>query len=321
MLASFFEQSIWQKRNFCSYLLSPLSLIFRAISNIRKAWLKKQAYTSTLPVVVIGNISVGGNGKTPVLIAIAKYLTSHGLSVAIISRGYKAQTFSYPHWVAAESSAQCCGDEPVMIVQQTKLPVIIDPNRVRAIKSIESKGGFDVILSDDGLQHYKMQRQLEIAVVGSQQALGNQLLLPAGPLREPITRLSSVDWVLGDKGLPFVSHQLSLQVLGIFDLLNDIEVNAEHFKDKKVYTITGIAWPERFYQTVKNLGIEFTPRSFDDHHDFCLEDFSPFRDAYILMTEKDAVKCRNIPLKNAYVLKIEQVPPPAFLNELLLKLK
>ncbi len=270
---------------------------------------------------MVGNISVGGNGKTPVLIAIAKFLTAQGLNVAIISRGYKAKTKRFPCWVDAQSSPQHCGDEPVLIAQATGLKVVIDPNRSRAVKAIEAEAGFDVILSDDGLQHYKMQRSFEIAVVGSEQAMGNGYLLPAGPLREPMARLKSVHWVLGDKQLPLVSHAIEIQVVGLFELHSGKPVSKVFFEGKNVYAITGIALPERFYQTLNELGVKFSRRSFSDHHNFKALDFQGFLDDMIVITEKDAVKCRSISLKNAYVLKIEQSLSTAFLMELLTALK
>lgn len=317
-LSAWIEQNLWQHRSFFSYFLLPLSVLFFCASSIRKYFLQKNAYQSKLPVIVIGNISVGGNGKTPVLIAIAKFLTEQGMRVAVISRGYKAQTTDFPKWVDANSSAQVCGDEPVMIAKQTGLKVLIDPNRTRAIKAIEVQSKFDVILSDDGLQHYKMSRSIEIAVLGSQQALGNHFLLPAGPLREPISRLKTVDWVLGDKSLPYVNVGTELKVKAIVELHTGNEVAVEFFKDKDVAAVTGIAWPERFYQTLEDLGILFSKNSFPDHHNFIEADFFPLTGTLILMTEKDAVKCCHMALENAYVLKIEQKLPQAFLDKLLM---
>ena len=314
------QTRFWQKRCWLSYLLLPFSYLFYALSLLRKYFFKLISTKQNLPVIVVGNISVGGNGKTPVLIAIANYLTLKGYRVAIISRGYKAQTKNFPMWCDHRSSALACGDEPVMIAQQTLLPVIIDPNRNRAISAIAQKNKFDLILSDDGLQHYKMKRLIEVAVVGSKAALGNRLLLPAGPLREPVSRLKSVDFVIGEPSLPYVHYPIYIKPIAFYSVTTDKEIEIERLKKNKIQVISGIALPERFHALLSSMGLEFSVHSFPDHHHFTQRDFVPYFEKLILMTEKDAVKCKELNLKNAYYLKIKVNLDDKFLSELLIKL-
>ena len=162
-----------------------------------------------------------------------------------------------------------------------------------------------------------MGRTFEIAVVGSAQALGNQWLLPAGPLREPLARLATVDWVLGDIRMPYVQYGINAKPDGLYELKSGQRVENAFFSGKKIQAITGIALPERFYQSLQDLGLKFSSRSFTDHHDFVVDDFTPYLQDLIVMTEKDAVKCRNMPLENAYVLKIALNIDTSFLTELL----
>lgn len=314
------QQRIWQKKTWITYGLMPFSWLFYLISLIRKFYLKRSSVKSDIPVIVVGNISVGGNGKTPVLITLANYLKDNGYRPAIVSRGYKAETKDFPFWCDASTAPFLCGDEPAMIAQETGLPVVIDPNRSRAVAAISRAKKFNVILSDDGLQHYQMHRDFEIAVVGSLQALGNQLLLPAGPLREPVQRLKTVDWVLGDKNISYVHYGIDIQPVGFYHVNTGQEIDVSYFKGKKVQAISGIALPERFHALLQSMGLDVLTYNFPDHHSFSSEDFSPFLRELILMTEKDAVKCKSIKLENAYFLKIKINLDSTFLSNLLLTL-
>lgn len=315
-------EAFWQKRSLVNYLLLPLSFLFKLLSIIRKYYLQIKTVNNHLPVIVVGNISVGGNGKTPVLIALANYLKSQGLNVAIISRGYKSQIKQYPALCLYNSDALLFGDEPVMIAIKTQLPVMIGSNRNAAIKALAKKDLYDVILSDDGLQHYAMPRTVEIAVVGSQQALGNGFLLPAGPLREPISRLKTVDFVIGDGNLVEVDYAAKVSNDGFYALNNLAQdFTLDFFKNQKIYAVSGIALPERFHELLKKMGLIFETRIFPDHHNFKIDDFNSCADGIILMTEKDQVKCFNMDLKNAYFLKIKVELDKYFLAELMNKLR
>lgn len=312
---------LWHKKTGLTYLLRPFSVVFYIISLLRKKILTRRAAKSPLPVIVVGNLSVGGNGKTPVLIALALFLKNNGYNVAIVSRGYKGRGKSFPFWCDANSDPFLCGDEPVMIAKQTGMPVVIDPNRSQAVAAIAKKGTFTLVLSDDGLQHYKMQRDYEIAVIGSALALGNGALLPAGPLREPLSRLKSVDWVLGDLSLPSVKYPIEIVPIGFFHVTSHQAISIEALKQTPIRVMTGIALPERFHQQLKAMGLVFSIECFPDHYHFRKSDFTPYTNELIVMTEKDAVKCSHLALENAYFLKIEIKLDKVFLSELLTKLR
>ncbi len=313
--------NLWQKRTLLNYLLLPLAFLFKMISLLRKFYLQFKSVKSHVPIIVVGNISVGGNGKTPVLIALANYLTAKDFKVAIISRGYQSKTKEFPKLCHAQSCAILCGDEPVMIARKTLLPVMIDPNRPRAIKALIKQGKYDVILSDDGLQHYAMARDIEICVIGSKQALGNKFLLPAGPLREPISRLQKVDFVIGDNSLAQVDFAAKVSNDGFYSINNlQQEISLDFFKNKKIYAVSGIALPERFHNALSEMNLNFEIKSFPDHYNFKLDDFKFLTDDIILMTEKDHVKCNNLNLKNAYFLKIKVELEQSFLLQLFEKL-
>jgi tetraacyldisaccharide 4'-kinase len=302
--------AFWRHKTVITYLLLMPSWLFGYFSRLRR-WYLTRKYQSNKPllstkIVVIGNISVGGNGKTPFLIALAKALMARGKRVGVVSRGFGSTVSQYPALCDADSDALVYGDEPVMIAKQTGCLVMIDPNRNRAIQALLAHSQLDLILSDDGLQHYAMARDFEIAVVGSLDALGNQCLLPAGPLREPISRLTEVDLVVGDPAFALVQYPLEVKVIGFYELNTDEPVSLQHIQqqNKPIVAVSGIALPERFHRLLTTLNIIATPYEFSDHHQFKAEDFIQFSQQVILMTEKDAIKCRHMKLKNAYYLRI-----------------
>ncbi|NNM59882.1 MAG: tetraacyldisaccharide 4'-kinase [Legionellales bacterium] len=191
--------SWWLKRNAISWFLWPASLLFGLVVYIRYAFYRVgvfSAYKSRLPIIIVGNLNVGGTGKTPLVIALVTELQKRGFRPAVITRGYKSKGKNYPLCVTSDTQADLCGDEPLLIARQTKCPVVVDPNRPRAVKFLEASNQCDIIISDDGLQHYALQRDLEIVVVDSKRQFGNGFLLPAGMLREPVSRLKKVDMVV-----------------------------------------------------------------------------------------------------------------------------
>lgn len=227
---SFLEKA-WSKRASWLLLLWPLSLFFQFVAAQRKrSLISKQIPAPTTPVIVIGNISVGGTGKTPFLIALCKYLQEKGSKPGIISRGYGGQAKEYPFVVSADSSFTEAGDEPLLIAQRTGCPVITDPDRVSALSHLLENFNVDVVLSDDGLQHYALPRHIEICLVDGQQLLGNGLCLPAGFLREPPSRLREVDLV--------ILNYLSIQTMEDESELHDLndEVGSESLFEKSQLT-------------------------------------------------------------------------------------
>jgi tetraacyldisaccharide 4'-kinase len=280
----------------------------------------------SVPVIVVGNISVGGCGKTPLIIALANQLINRGLKVAIVSRGYGAKSDHYPLQVDLNSCASTCGDEPLLI--RHSLPVdnsivVVDPNRSRAVTYALQQLNCDLVLCDDGLQHYKLHRDTEIAVIDGGRGFGNNLCLPAGPLREPVSRLNSVDFVVvnGDHSLgskidiDATFHIVPRQ----FRNLSTGEVVAvkDWAESKAVHALAAIGNPRRFSDTLESLGFKVILRAYDDHQVMTKSDLT-FEDEYpVIITAKDAVKFPAVELKHVWVLDVEADISAKFIENLL----
>src|SRR5699024_4129312 len=278
-----------------SLLLAPLSLLYAGVISVRRLAYRQGWLRSTrvaVPVLVVGNITVGGSGKTPLTAYIARELGRRGLHVGIISRGYGGRSEHYPLHVTGDSDATLVGDEPLLLAQRGAATVVVDPVRARGAQWLVEYHGVDVIVADDGLQHYALARDAEIAVVDGGRGYGNGWLLPAGPLREPQSRLRTVDL------------QLVQAANGDFTLLPDavrpLSVDAETgqgrdldtFAGQSVHAIAAIGAPARFFALLRAHGIDVIEHAFADHHAFSADDIL-FADQHpVLMTEKDAVKCR-----------------------------
>jgi len=300
----------WYGESRWIYWLLPLSWFFSTISNIRKFFLihffqKKLS----VPVIVVGNISVGGTGKTPLIIELVKYLQAQGHKPGVVSRGYGGDLVQYPFLLNGQSKASECGDEPLLIYRDTQCAVCVSPNRVEAARCL-IEAGCTHILSDDGLQHYRLGREMEIAVVDGHRLFGNQKLLPVGPLREPIKRLKSVDLIVinspAKKGLLLGFHHvhsMNIQPLSWRNLLSQEIVSLKNISFKsQVHALAGIGNPERFFKTLDGLSLHYYAHHFSDHYKFSQNDFDTYHDDTIVMTEKDAVKCSEFAKKNWYSL-------------------
>ncbi|GGG03741.1 tetraacyldisaccharide 4'-kinase [Cysteiniphilum litorale] len=296
-------------------ILAPLSWLFSYIAKKRKVKLQKKAYQSKLPLIVVGNIAVGGTGKTPVVQAICQHLKEQGYHPAIITRGYGGKATHYPFMIDERTPASICGDEPFMLHQLLPdTPIVISPKRVEAIQYIEEKlKAVDIIISDDGLQHYAMHRNVEIAVIDGQRQFGNGLCLPAGPLREPITRLEEVDMmVINGGGRASVSNKAQYDMQLLPQSLVSLATGQQFAIDQLLksvgstcYAVAGIGNPKRFFNTLKNLGFMVEEYPFKDHHSFTLDDFKAMNDNMpMIMTYKDAVKCQGFAKDNWYYLAI-----------------
>ena len=271
-----------------------------------------------MPLIVIGNLTIGGTGKTPVLIALAQLLVDANLRVGIISRGYKSTAENAASAVLATKTASAheIGDEPLLIFQQTSCPLAVHANRKLAISTLlEAHPQLDVILSDDGLQNAKLARDIEVIVIG-EKSLGNGLLLPAGPLRESKHHLKTADFcVQRNQNFAFTAHSFYAYTA------THPPLKLSHFKNQEVYAVAGIANPERFFQTLRELGAQPIPKIFPDHHSFQASDFSNFTDHPIVMTEKDAVKCFDFNLTNAYYLRMRGEVTPQLQHDFLDKVR
>jgi len=309
---SFLERSWYQKYwyiNPLTWLLLPLSVLFWLISNFRKLLFKlavKKTITSSVPVIVVGNISVGGNGKTPMVIWLCEYYKKRNKKAVVISRGYGGKSVHYPCDVNESSSPSQCGDEPVLIAKRTGFPVIVGPNRVENIKQAVDKYQPDVIISDDGMQHYQMGRHLELCIVDSKRQFGNGLLMPAGPLRETKKRLNSIDLVIENGGSAQFHYILAQS--GLYKVKDDCPANFENHKVSGI-AVSAIGNPARFEVSLAQANINIIDKKhFRDHHKFTKNDFANDSNINIFMTEKDAVKCKAFAKDNWYYLKVDASP-------------
>ena len=311
--------------------MAPLLLITApAVALKRRKYLKdpSQSYTAKLPVVVVGNITVGGTGKSPMVIALAKHFEELGLRPGIVSRGHK-RSGQGVELVCENSSALDVGDEPLMLYRRTGCPVAVCAQRVEAIKALEDLGQVDVIISDDGLQHYKMGRDVEIAMIDSSRQLGNGMLLPVGPLREPPSRLRSVDFCFSitsggasyATATPVIEGQLGITRLVSVHTKQDAPV--EKLKADDWLVLAGIGNPDRFALSLQQVGLPNAVETlyFPDHHDFQREDIPKGRK--IVMTEKDAVKIEQFATENDdwWYVSVALILPLSFKQQLTQKIE
>lgn len=309
-------QTAWNNQEKWLIVLRPLSWLYRFAFLMNKAMYThklKKIYTAPIPVMVIGNITVGGSGKTPLLIQLVKYLQSKGLSVGVISRGYGG-VGPFPALVHKESSPEIIGDEPALIVQSTGVAMAVGPNRQSSIELLLQNYSLDLIISDDGLQHWALDRQIEWIVLDQNRGLGNEKLLPEGYLREPKSRLQNSSVIVHSKQ-PQSLLNMHLQV-GKPYLLRSKNLSNQFDSNQSYHAVVGIGFPQRFYQTLQNLGIEqFQAHEFPDHHEYKLSDLSFQNQNAIITTEKDAVKLKEILTQHPeFNIPIWVVPVEAILS-------
>ena len=316
---------LWYRRPLAAALLPllPVSWLFRLLVSVRRSLYRcalLRSYCLPVPVIVSGNLTVGGSGKTPLVLSLVHSLRDAGWRPGIISRGYRGAAES-GHAVSSDGDPSQVGDEPLLLVRRSGVPVYVGRDRVQTARTLlAAHPECNVIVSDDGLQHYRLQRTVEVAVFDGRGA-GNSQLLPAGPLREPLRRLSEVTAVVWNsappagvassspiagaaRGLPQFAMQLAGQR---FYSLSDRQryCSAEKLRDKRLYALAGIGDPSRFFAQLKALGLEFEAHSFADHHDYSAADLAFADDGVLLMTEKDAVKCASLTAREAWVLPVD----------------
>jgi len=301
-----------------SLLLKSLAPVYSAASRLDKWWKTRHKCTdlNSTCIIVVGNITAGGSGKTPLVIRLCRILGQAGLAPGVISRGYGRQNRGL-RLVSSASSPDDVGDEPILIARRAGVPVIVAADRCEAVRALLRQKA-NVIISDDGLQHHRLPRSLEICVIDGSRGFGNGKLLPAGPLREPLARLSSVDHIIingKSESLPagLDSHRMTL-VAGLLRSLDDGQGwRPAQFKGCSVNAVAGIGNPGRFFRLLEQSGIKVIEHAFPDHHAFTENDFAHMNKDYpILMTEKDAVKCAGLGLKNAWFLSVDAVLPSAW---------
>lgn len=318
-------------------LSAPLEMMYRAIAALRRhgyraGWLR--SWRAPVPVIVVGNITVGGTGKTPLTIALCETLLRAGYKPGVISRGYGAHPPALPYRVRGDDSAERCGDEPLLIARRTRCAVVIAPRRADAARHLLEQERCDVILCDDGLQHYALRRDIEIAVVDAARRFGNGHCLPSGPLREPIARLSSVDAVImngaanatrlveSEAYADVPAYPLELQPSALVQLASAQAVPPRTWcrQHARVHAVAGIGNPQRFFATLRALGCDVIEHAFPDHHAFRADDLAFGDTLPIVMTEKDAVKCAAFAGERHWYLEVRASIPDSLANSILVKL-
>jgi len=308
-------QKQWFTFTLWHLLLLPISWLFSIVVTLRRFLYKLglfHSYNLNVPVVVVGNINVGGAGKTPLVIWLAEQLKLAGYKPGIISRGYGSSLTGLAS-VSPDSDPSSVGDEPVLIAMRTVCPVFVGAKRVEVgLALLKAHPECNIIISDDGLQHYALQRDVEIVVFDALTGFGNGALLPAGPLREPISRLKTVDVVVGNGRQSSASQvvtpvpiEMQLQASTFYNLHNrQLELSPAEFAGKSITAVAGIGNPERFFLQLKTMGLHFKSKAYNDHYQYSSQDFEDIDTDIVIMTEKDAVKCTSFARTNFWVLPV-----------------
>ena len=339
------EQTIttaWDRNSRWLLLLIPFSWLFSGLSALRRRYLqnKYQGRPYSAPVIIVGNISVGGSGKTPLIIALVKALKQRGYSPGVVSRGYSGNAEQYPLAVSSATAVSKSGDEPLLIATLADCPVVVDSNRPAAVDYLLNNFDCDLVLSDDGLQHYALHRDFELIVVDGQRGLGNGRRLPAGPLREGPQRLAQGDLLVvnGALGSEADLPTNSVQQMNIRPTLfrhlqsgrqESIEswLSSQSGADKQVHAVAAIGNPQRFANTLSAMGLSVNLHSFDDHQTLVREDLTFADNLPVIVTAKDAIKLSGLDLEeqgagaNIWVLDIEAAINSALIDKLITKLQ
>jgi tetraacyldisaccharide 4'-kinase len=304
---SWYEGAVWL------YLLFPLALLYLVVISIRKLCYRCKilsSYKSTVPVVVVGNITLGGTGKSPLVACLVSSLKQRGFNPGVVSRGYGAKLGKHElREVLVSSTAAEVGDEPLMLKLKVDCPIFVCPNRRLAVQALENKG-CDIIITDDGLQHYALQRDIEICVFDGNRRVGNGFILPMGPLRELTRRMASVDYVVINGNacendvLFGGAIRMSLQPGELCSLATNQTCSLDALPQKEVNAVAAIGNPERFFKLLESHHFNVIRHAYDDHHAFEVSDLEYDNDFPIIMTEKDAVKCRAFDIDNAWFLPV-----------------
>lgn len=313
----------WKKPTLLTGLLKPFSQVYKGAFALRKQAYKQgvfNSYRAPVPVVVVGNLTVGGTGKTPLVIYLVEQLRAQGLNPGVISRGYSGEAPEYPFEVTKNSDVAHSGDEPALIVKRTGVPMMVGPDRKQSIEAMLSKHAIDVVISDDGLQHLALKRDIEICIIDDTSPHENEHLLPAGPYREPLTRLMSVDFIVrhgGEVGNADNQFAMHLQADAPIPLVS--QGGVEFPVNSSIHAVAGIGNPQRFFDTCESLQYTFEAHRFPDHHHFTAGDIE-FGSDTVLMTEKDAVKCQDFADQRHWYLPVNAQISEGLINALMAKL-
>lgn len=334
--------SAWDRNSRWLVLLIPFSWLYSGLSALRRLYLqnKYQSRAYSAPVIIVGNISVGGSGKTPLIIALVKELKQRGYSPGVVSRGYSGAAAEYPLAVSPDTAVMESGDEPLLIATLADCPVVVDANRPAAVNHLLNNFDCDLVLSDDGLQHYALHRDIELIVIDGQRGLGNGRRLPAGPLREGPQRLNQADMLivngLSDKSAELAANpaeKMSIRPTQFRHLQSgrgesiDSWLKAQAGADKQVHAVAAIGNPKRFANTLSAMGLSVNLHSFDDHQTLSREDLDFADNLPVIVTAKDAIKLAGLDLDeqgagaNIWVLDIEADINSALIDKLITQLQ
>lgn len=317
----------WYRGSGFLQLLRPLSWLYALLTGFRRmayrlGWLKSSRFP--VPVIIVGNITVGGTGKTPLTLYLVRLLQGEGFRPAVVSRGYGGKA-DYPLRVTSATRPEASGDEPLLICRETGVPVVVDPNRPQAVDYLLAHNLCDIIISDDGLQHYALGRDLELVVVDGKRLFGNGMQLPAGPLREPLSRLRQADAVIVNgsaqemdslKGVipdPVPRFRFSLASAALMPV-GAASLQSPPEPPATVHAVAGIGNPERFFTTLENSGLRVIRHPFPDHHHFVRSDLVFDDGLPVVMTSKDAVKCRDFAGGHVWQLPVMAEPEQGFVE-------
>lgn len=309
---------LWAADTVLTYLLWPLAGLYCGISRARRMLYQRfpPPYLG-VPVIVVGNLTVGGTGKTPLVIYLAQALAGHGFRPGVVSRGYGGNPHAGARLVSTVSDPRDVGDEPVLIATRAQCPVAVAAHRRAAARLLLEEPGCNVIIADDGLQHYGLARDIEILVVDGSRRFGNGRCLPAGPLREPLARYQTVDLVIAN-GAPQAGES-AMQVIGaeVVNLADGRRLMLAAFAGQTVHAVAGTGQPGRFFTLLQAQGIDVVAHAFPDHHRYDKQDLN-FGDAWpVLMTEKDAVKCRSWACPDHWFVPVEARPEAGLIARIL----
>ncbi|MEH6564550.1 MAG: tetraacyldisaccharide 4'-kinase [Halopseudomonas sp.] len=300
-------------------ILRPLSALYRwAVVRRRQRYLSGQSpqWRPPVPLIIVGNITLGGTGKTPMVLWLIEFLRDQGYRVGVISRGYGGQPPQLPWAVTPEADAADCGDEPLLIAQRAQVPLFIDPDRPAAARALLASNDIDVIISDDGLQHYALGRTVELVMLDAQRGLGNGRCLPEGPLREPPERLDCVDLVVCNGAAADQTNRFAMQLqpTSLVHLRSGKKVPLALWRgEREVIALAGIGNPQRFFHTLEACGFSSEPLVFADHASYTHDSLRNLpQNKTVIMTEKDAVKCRPLAQENWWYLSVDAHLSDAF---------
>jgi tetraacyldisaccharide 4'-kinase len=319
-------ESYWYQKSLhpLLYVLLPLSSLFSLCVSIRHQLYRYNILKSrrfNIPVIVVGNITVGGTGKTPFVIWLAKFLQAQGYKPGIVSRGVGGKKQQQPHLVKADDAAAVVGDEALLLQRDSGCPVVLCIDRAAAVQALLQASHCDVVISDDGLQHYRLKRDMEIVIIDGIRRLGNEYLLPAGPLREPVKRMRSADFVVVNGGDESSVASMELKPVRFVSVRDEsVTLSLTEFSTKQVHATAAIGHPERFFSVLRQAGFSVQPHVFPDHHLYQRSDLD-FNDSLpILMTAKDAVKCAAFADERHWYLEVSPTMSAGFENQLLARL-